>query len=121
MINIKRIYEPPAAEDGYRLLVDRLWPRGLSREAAAIDAWLKELAPSAELRRWFQHDPKKWPEFKQRYFRELESNTAAMTPLRQLITDHPTLTFLYATKEETYNNAAALKEYVERTLNSGRL
>src|SRR5690606_33134179 len=78
MLRLKRVYEPPEEDDGYRILVDRLWPRGLSRDRAAVDEWLKEIAPSSELRRWFRHDPAKWPEFQQRYRQELRAHGDAL-------------------------------------------
>lgn len=109
---LKRVYEPPAVEDGCRILVDRLWPRGLSKQAARIDYWLKDVAPSAELRTWFGHDPLKWAEFKARYFRELDGRSDAVAELMQLArADRATL--LFAARDRELNNAAALKEYVE--------
>lgn len=108
----KRVYEPVAATDGQRVLVDRLWPRGLSKEAAALDAWLRELAPSSELRQWFQHDPSKWPEFRRRYFSELDAHPEALEPLLGL--ERPgTVTLLYSAKDEAHNNAVALTEYLQ--------
>jgi uncharacterized protein YeaO (DUF488 family) len=110
-IAIKRVYEPPAPEDGFRILVDRLWPRGLTKEKAKIDLWLKAVAPSTELRKWYQHDAEKWPEFKQRYFAELDANRAELHALiDQLQTQDVTL--LYSSKASQYNNAVALREYI---------
>jgi len=112
MIRIKRIYEEPAGDDGRRVLVDRLWPRGISKEEARIDRWEKDLAPTTELRRWFGHDPAKWEEFLQRYRAELEEKGEALARLRREANDG-TVTLLYAAKDETHNNAVALKQYIE--------
>jgi uncharacterized protein YeaO (DUF488 family) len=111
-IKIKRIYDPAAVEDGYRVLVDRVWPRGVRREEAAIDLWLKDAAPSVELRRWFGHRPELWPEFRQRYFRELEAQKEVLAPLLEEA-EKRTVTLLYGAKEERFNNAAALREFLE--------
>lgn len=110
-VRIGRIYHPPTAADGHRVLVDRLWPRGLSKERAALDEWLRAIAPSDELRRWFKHDPERWDEFQQRYRAELDSGdaAAALAHLRQLATAKPVLTLLYAAHDETHNNAAVLQ------------
>ena len=115
-LRIKRIYEAAAAEDGYRVLVDRLWPRGLAKEKAAVDRWLRELAPSTGLRQWYGHDPARWDEFRRRYFAELAvaPAAAAVDELRALISAHRPLTLLYSSREETLNNAAALREYLLR-------
>ena len=110
-IKLKRVYDKPEATDGIRILVERLWPRGLSKEKAKIDIWLKDAAPSTELRKWFNHDPEKWEEFKKLYYKELQDNKQALKDV--LDQNKETITFVYASKEETYNNAAALKEYVE--------
>jgi uncharacterized protein YeaO (DUF488 family) len=112
-IKIKRIYEPPAKDDGIRILVDRLWPRGLSKEKAKINLWLKEIAPSDQLRKWYGHDPKKWTEFREKYSSELKDKDE----LIQLITrklKEGTITFLYSSKEDKLNNAVALKDYIEK-------
>lgn len=113
MIKLKRIYEEPEEGDGFRILVDRLWPRGLSKERAKVDIWLKDVAPSDALRRWFAHDLRKWGEFRRRYFEELEDKkeqiNLILTKARE--TD---VTLLYGAKEQRFNNAAALKEYIER-------
>jgi len=111
-IAIKRVYDPPAATDGTRILVDRLWPRGLSREQARIDHWLKEIAPSHELRRWYGHDPAKWDAFRDRYFEELNSQQARVAELRELARKVP-VTLVFSSREPRINNAAALKEYLE--------
>ncbi len=110
-IRIKRAYEKPAKEDGDRILVDRLWPRGIKKETAKIDFWPKELAPSNELRQWYGHDPDKWAEFKARYFAELNAQPALVEELRKHVRKG-TVTFIYSSKEERLNNAAALKEYI---------
>ena len=111
-IKIKRAYENPNDTDGYRILVDRLWPRGVSKEKAKVDYWPKELAPSAELRNWFSHDLNKWPEFKSRYFKELDGNPELLRELLQYVRKG-TVTFVYSSKEQLINNAVALKEYVK--------
>lgn len=122
-IQIKRVYEAPDDDDGKRILVDRLWPRGLSKVAAKIDFWEKEIAPSHELRRWYGHDPEKWPEFKRRYFAELRTNNEVVKRLLGFA-GKGKVTFLYSSKEKRLNNAVALKEYIGsdfRTLISGPL
>ena len=111
-IQIKRAYEKPAARDGTRILVDRLWPRGLTKEAARVDLWVKELSPSHELRRWYRHEPAKWEEFKRRYFAELSAKPAAVSALMEHISRGP-ITFLFGSKETKLNNAVALREYVD--------
>lgn len=110
-IKLKRAYEPPTPEDGFRVLVDRLWPRGISKDAARIGLWLKEAAPSDELRQWFNHDPARWDEFGQRYRRELEENAEALAPLLAEIRKGP-VTLIYGAKDEARNNAVALKEFI---------
>lgn len=111
MFQTKRVYEPAAPGDGYRVLVDRLWPRGLSKENAHVDLWLKEVAPSDALRRWFGHDEDRWPEFERRYLGELKKSDATLAVLR----DHArsgAVTLLYAAKDERHNNAVALVRYL---------
>jgi len=110
-VKIKRIYEPPAKEDGFRILVDRLWPRGLSKEKAKIDFWLKEIAPSDKLRKWYGHDPKKWTTFRDKYFEELRDKDELVNLILKK-TKEGMITFLYSSKEKKVNNAAALKEYI---------
>ena len=110
-INIKRIYEPPSKSDGYRVLVDRLWPRGIKKEDADIDEWAKELAPSPDLRKWFGHDPQLWPDFKKRYMEELRANDAAKT-FAKAHAEERTITLLYSAKSEEYNNAGVLQKYL---------
>lgn len=115
MVRIKRVYAPPAPEDGLRVLVDRLWPRGLTKEAAALDLWLKELGPSTELRKWFGHDPARWEAFSERYREELESpeRVAALTRLRGLRDEQGGVTLLFGAKEEAYNHAVLLAEVLK--------
>ncbi len=112
-IQLKRAYEPAAESDGTRILVDRLWPRGISKQEAHIDHWLKEIAPSTDLRKWYHHEPEKWAEFKNRYYRELDHNPESVEQLKQLL-QKGNVTFVYSAKNEDHNNAVALKEYVER-------
>ena len=109
MIKIKRVYEKPSKDDGFRILIDRLWPRGVSKEKANVDLWAKDLAPSDGLRKWFQHDPKKWSEFKKRYFAELKGKD-----LDFLRKKKGTVTIVYGAKEERYNNAVALVEFLKK-------
>ena len=110
-ISLKRVYEPPKDEDGFRVLVDRLWPRGVSKEAASLDLWAKGVSPSNELRKWYNHDPDEWPEFKRRYFEELDSNLDEIEKLVDMIADQ-NVTLVYSSKSK-WNNALALKEYLE--------
>lgn len=114
MIKLKRAYEKATKDDGDRILVERLWPRGLSKQKAAIDLWLKEVAPSTELRRWYGHDPDKWPQFKKRYWSELKDAGDALTSLKQRISEGP-VTFVYAAADEEHNSAVALKEFLQRS------
>ncbi|MGC8595311.1 MAG: DUF488 domain-containing protein [Candidatus Kryptoniota bacterium] len=107
---LKRVYEKPKKDDGYRILVDRLWPRGLSRASARVDLWLKDIAPSTELRRWFNHDPDKWDEFKLRYRKELDGNKETVNRLMEIIRKKKNVTFLYSTTNRVQNNASALIE-----------
>jgi uncharacterized protein YeaO (DUF488 family) len=109
MIRIKRVYEPPEPSDGIRVLVDRLWPRGLAKEKARIDQWQKDLAPSDALRRWFGHDPGKWNEFKRRYRQELGRKTEELRELAGQAR-HGIVSLLYAARDEAHNNAVVLKE-----------
>jgi len=114
-ILLKRAYEKPSAEDGKRILVERLWPRGLRKENAKIDEWLKELAPSTELRKWYGHDPTKWAQFKEKYWNELTDKKDDLSELAKESGQH-TITFVFGSKEEKLNNAAALKEFIETRL-----
>jgi uncharacterized protein YeaO (DUF488 family) len=111
-ILLKRAYEAPSSSDGKRILVERLWPRGLRKEEAKIDEWPKEIAPSNELRKWYSHDPAKWLEFKQRYWLELKAKQDAVSKIAKEAKES-TVTFVFGSKEEKLNNAAALKEYIE--------
>ncbi|MDD5542703.1 MAG: DUF488 family protein [Acidobacteriia bacterium] len=115
MVKMKRVYESPSRDDGYRVLVDRLWPRGLTREKAHIDEWLRNIAPSNTLRQWYQHDPNKWTEFQKRYARELKTPAAAecLTRLKQLARQKTILTLVFGSKEEKLNNAAALMRFLK--------
>jgi uncharacterized protein YeaO (DUF488 family) len=115
MIRLKRVYEPPSAEDGERYLVERLWPRGMSRQSLHLSSWLRDVAPSAELRVWFGHDPAKWAEFRRRYFRELDAHPEAWKPLLEAAR-RGTVTLLFSARDAEHNNAVALKEYLERHL-----
>ncbi len=108
-LRLKRAYEPAAPEDGVRILVDRLWPRGLSKAKAAIDNWMKDVAPSAELRRWFGHDPVRWPEFRRRYKNELRQHSAQLDKIRDLARDN-TVTLVFGAHDEEHNDAVVLQE-----------
>ncbi len=112
-IQLKRVFDPPSGSDGPRVLVERLWPRGISKEDAKIDLWAKEAAPSAELRRWFGHDPSKWEEFRRRYFDELDGRPEALEPIRELLRAGA-VTFVFAARETRFNNAVALREYLKK-------
>ena len=111
-MKLKRVYLAAEETDGYRILVDRLWPRGISKEKAKIDLWLKEVAPSNELRKWFGHDPERFNEFTERYKAELQAS-GALEELRQAIQEHPNTTLLYAAHDEQHNNAVVLQELLE--------
>jgi uncharacterized protein YeaO (DUF488 family) len=113
LIQIRRAYDPPAPADGVRILVDRLWPRGVKKEDLRLDAWLKELAPSDELRHWFGHDPVRWAEFQARYFYELDAMPQALEPIRQAARVG-TVTLVYSAHDPDHNNAVALKAYLEK-------
>jgi uncharacterized protein YeaO (DUF488 family) len=113
-LRLKRAYDVPALEDGLRILVERLWPRGLSKERAAVDRWAKDLAPSAELRRWYGHDEEKWPEFKRRYRAELREHQDELAELRRLARAGP-VTFVYGSRETEHNSAAVLRKVVEES------
>src|SRR5690606_5125899 len=113
-IRLKRAYEAPARSDGPRVLVDRIWPRGVAKKDADISHWLKGLAPSTALRKWFGHDPEKWPEFQKRYLRELNAEEACedIDKLKSLVEEHNRLTLVFAAKDTEHNNAVALKRFV---------
>ncbi len=114
-VAIKRVYEQPSPEDGARVLVDRLWPRGLTKQAAALEAWLKELAPSDELRKWYHAHPQQWSKFRERYLKELSSEKAdqALQQLYHIRNTHPHLTLLYASRDTERNNALVLKQLID--------
>jgi uncharacterized protein YeaO (DUF488 family) len=118
LIRVERIYDNPKGNsDSFRILVDRLWPRGLSKDKVRFDLWQKEITPSDSLRKWFGHDKKKWNEFKQRYFKELDKKSdlvnQTLNKVKEESTSSSTITLLYSTKEAKFNNAVALKEYLE--------
>ena len=113
IIKIKRAYETDAKGDGFRILVDRLWPRGIKKEDIHIDAWLKEIAPSTTLRKWFDHDQKKWEHFKQKYVNELK-HAPAVKDITELLKKHKTVTLVYGAKDEQHNNAIVIKEFLEK-------
>ena len=112
VMRLKRVYEDASPEDGTRVLVDRLWPRGLTREAAKVDLWLKDLAPSDKLRHWFNHDPLRWPEFRKRYRAELAENSEDLETLRRLAAGNKPVTLLFAAKDSERNNAVVLREWL---------
>jgi len=113
MIQVKRAYGPAAKSDGKRFLVDRLWPRGVTKEALRLEAWLKDVAPSGDLRRWFGHQPAKWDEFRRRYFAELDARPEAWRPILEAAR-RGNVTLLYGARDVEHNNAVALKEYLEK-------
>lgn len=112
LVRIKRIYEPAVKGDGYRILVDRLWPRGVSKVAARIDLWMRDIAPSTTLRRWFNHDPAKWEEFRRRYQAELQEKTALLATITEQAKTSP-VTLVYSAKDEQHNQAVALQSFLE--------
>jgi len=114
-IKTKRIYKDADPQDGMRIMVDRLWPRGVSKANAKINLWVKNIAPSTELRKWYNHDAKKWQEFKSHYFSELDNNPKEITNLLDQINDE-TVTFIFGSKEQNLNNANALKEYIKTNI-----
>jgi uncharacterized protein YeaO (DUF488 family) len=111
-VRLKRAYEEPSKDDGTRVLVERLWPRGVSKDRAAIDFWLKEVAPSTELRKWYDHDLDKWEEFRRRYRAELDAKREVLEDLKRRLKEGP-VTFVFAAKDEEHNSALVLKEYLE--------
>jgi uncharacterized protein YeaO (DUF488 family) len=119
VIKLKRVYAPAAAEDGRRFLVDRLWPRGVRKDAAHIEAWLKDVGPSDTLRTWFGHDPQRWPEFQRRYRRELESRPTALAPLIDAARAGD-ITLVYGARDEEHNQAVVLKEVLDERLQALR-
>jgi uncharacterized protein YeaO (DUF488 family) len=112
-IQLKRAYEKPQKSDSFRVLIDRIWPRGVRKEDLELDQWLRPLAPSTELRRWFGHDPENWDQFRNRYFRQLNTHPDEIRLLREKMREGP-LTIVFGSREERLNNAAALKEYLEK-------
>jgi uncharacterized protein YeaO (DUF488 family) len=113
MIQVKRAYEPAARNDGKRFLVDRLWPRGVTKEALRLEAWLKDVAPNDDLRKWFGHKPAKWDEFRRRYFAELDARPETWRPILEAAR-RGNITLLYGARDAEHNNAVALKEYLEK-------
>lgn len=116
MIQVKRVYEPAVADDGQRLMVERLWPRGIRKDSLHIDAWPKDVAPGTELRKWFAHDPAKWPEFRRRYFRELDAHPQAWRPILDSAIEGHRVTLIYSSHDGEHNNAVALRDYLEKKL-----
>ncbi|MCP5066850.1 MAG: DUF488 domain-containing protein [bacterium] len=116
-LQVKRVYDAPASSDDRRVLVDRVWPRGLSKEAAKLDAWIKDVAPSAELRKWFGHEPSRWVSFKHRYFHELDGQQEALEELLKACSGR-TVTLLFAAKDSAHNNAVALQKYLGARIES---
>lgn len=112
-ITVRRVYEGPSRSDGYRVLVDRVWPRGVSKDAAAVDAWLKSVAPSTELRKWFDHDPARWGEFRRRYFAELDEGPEGLDDLLERARTG-TVTLVYSARDTEHNQAVALREWLMR-------
>jgi len=114
-IRTKRIYDLPSPDERFRILTDRLWPRGLTKQRARVDLWIRDIAPSTELRRWYQHDRERWNEFRRRYFAELDGKPELVKQILEQIRWEP-ITIVFSSQEERYNNAAALKEYLERQI-----
>ncbi len=119
MIKTKRVYEQPSADDGYRVLTERLWPRGVSKERAALNKWMKGIAPSHELRNWFNHEESKWEEFQEQYRKEL-FGSESVQQLLEIIEEEETVTLIYAAKNEEYNSTKALKDFLKQFVSSGR-
>lgn len=115
-IELKRVYLPPAGADGFRLLVDRVWPRGLTKEKAAVDRWLRDVAPTTALRQWFGHQPDRWPEFKRRYLAELGSNREATRELVEIVRAHRHVSVLFGAHDEARNQAVVIAAYLKRRL-----
>lgn len=113
MIAVKRAYEESSKNDGFRVLIDRIWPRGVSKEDADIDLWIKEIAPSSELRKWFDHEVEKWKDFQNKYIKELDDNPEKVKELKKVLRENKKVTFVFAAKDESHNNAIALKEYLK--------
>jgi len=115
LIKIKRIYDKPTKEDGFRILVDRLWPRGISKEKAKVDLWAREIAPSDDLRKWFSHDPEKWEDFRIKYEKELKGKRELLHEIKQAEKEKGIVTLLYSAKDEEHNNAVALSVIIEES------
>lgn len=113
MIRIRRVYEAPETNDGYRILVDRVWPRGISKEKAMVDLWLKPIAPSTDLRKWFGHDPGKWETFREKYKEELKDKEDYLKQIKEKKNEKGTVTLVFGAKDENHNNAVVLKEVLE--------
>ncbi len=113
MLKVKRVYETASRSDGYRILVDRVWPRGMKKEDAKIDLWLKDVAPSSSLRKWFSHDKEKWDKFKEKYHKELDKKKDSVNEIFEKQGKRKNITLVFGSREEKYNNAVALKEYLQ--------
>jgi uncharacterized protein YeaO (DUF488 family) len=120
MIRLKRAYDPPSDKDGVRILVDRLWPRGLTKEKAAIDVWMKEVSPSPELRKWYAHEDSKWDEFQERYRKELDANSAWVRKLADMAAAGD-VSLIYSTRDPDHNSAAVLRDYLLQTMEDPNL
>jgi uncharacterized protein YeaO (DUF488 family) len=114
MIKIKRAYESSSEDDGFRILVDRIWPRGVSKEKANLDTWMKEIAPSNDLRKWFSHDPKKWEEFENKYKKELEEKKDIIREIKEIEKDKGKVTLIYSAKDKEHNNAVVLEHILKK-------
>ena len=114
MIKIKRVYESSSENDGFRILVDRIWPRGVSKEKADLDAWMKEIAPTNDLRKWFSHDPKKWNEFENRYKNELKDKSELVNEIKEIEKDKGKITLIYSAKDNEHNNAVVLEHILRK-------
>ena len=114
MINIKRVYESSSGDDGFRILVDRIWPRGVSKEKANLDLWIKEISPSDNLRKWFSHDPKKWEEFQDKYEKELKDKHELIREIKEIEKDKGKVTLIYSAKDKEHNNAVVLEHILKK-------
>ncbi len=114
MISIKRAYESSSKDDGFRILVDRIWPRGISKEKANLDLWMKEIAPSNDLRKWFSHDPEKWKEFENKYKNELKDKTELLNEIKEIERDKEKVTLIYSAKDKVHNNAVVLEHILKK-------
>ena len=119
-VETRRVYDPPSDDDGFRVLVDRLWPRGLAKDKAGVDLWAKEIAPSNELRKVFHHEPERWDEFRERYTAELKANAEAVDRVVAELRKHRRVTLLYGAREARFNNAVALKGFLEKAIAADR-